>query len=94
MEITVAGSGVSEPVRLNENQNNFKVTLVGVIEDDFDGTWTIEYSPDKVKWLNHEDLTDISGDKTGDVFFAIPWIRLSTKDATKGDVLVHVIQGA
>lgn len=94
MELTVAGSGVSDKLRLNENQNNFKVTLVGVTEGAFDGTWTVQYSPDGEKWLNHEDLNKVSGDKTGDVFFAVPWIRLKTEAATKGDVTVHVIQGA
>lgn len=94
MVLEVVGSGVSGILRLNENQNNFKVTLVGVIEDGFDGTWTVQYSPDSEKWLNHEDMNALSGDKTGDLYFPIPFIRVKTEGATLGKVVVHVVQGA
>jgi hypothetical protein len=94
MELSVAGSGVSEAARVNENQSGFKVTLIGLAQNSFDGTWTVQYSPNGEDWLNHEDMTQISGNKTGDLFFAIRWIRLKTEGASTGDVMLHVIQGA
>lgn len=94
MVLTVAGSGVSDSQRINENQSGFKVTLIGIAQNGFDGTWTVQYSPDNINWLNHEDMTQLSGNKTGDLFFSIPWIRLKTETATTGDVELHVIQGA
>lgn len=80
--------------RLNENQSNFKVTLTGVPGNRFDGKWTVQYSPDGIEWINHEDMTQLTGVKTGDLYFNIPWLRLVTEDATTGEVKLHVIQGA
>lgn len=94
MLLSITGTGTTEGKRLNENQAAFKVTLIGVPDRDFDGKWSVQYSPDNESWINHEDMTQLTGTKTGDLYFAIRYIRLLTEDATKGEVKLHVIQGA
>lgn len=94
MKVTVTGNGASETIKVNVNQNNFKVTLIGVLKDGFDGNWTVEYSPDETDWISHEDMTALTKGKTGDLFFAIPFIRVKTAGSSSGSVDLHVIQGA
>lgn len=94
MQVTVQGNGVSDSMKLNVNQSNFKVTLIGILKDGFDGNYTVEYSPDEETWIAHEEMSALTLGTTGDLFFNIPWIRLNTAGSTKGSVTLHAIQGA
>lgn len=94
MLLVNTGTKTGEASRLNENQADFKVTLIGVPSPDFNGKWSVQYSPDKGEWINHEEMTQLTGNKTGDLYFNIPWIRLVTEGASLGKVKLHVIQGA
>lgn len=93
MKVTLSAKGVSEPVKVNVHQNDFKVTLIGVSKG-FTGKWGVEYSPDGESWLPHEDMYNLAVDTTGNLFFNVPQIRLRVLEHSAGEMELHVIQGA
>lgn len=94
MEIKVDGNGahISSVVNLQQDHENFKVTVCIIPSTDYDGTCGISYSPDMINWLPHEDLWDLTGAKnvTGNLFFPIPFVQVSSIGGTKGSVTVHL----
>lgn len=93
MKVILDKVGHSEAIKLNEQQANFKVTLVGVAKG-FTGTWGIQYSPDNITWLDHEEMHALTKTSTGNLFFNIPYIRLEVKTRTAGSIELHTFQGA
>lgn len=73
MKVTLA-SGNSNAIALNENERSFKVTIVGLPTG---GTWGVQVSPDGDTWFDHETLTSISGNKIGNLYFPIPYVRFT-----------------
>lgn len=90
MLIVIAGNATSDPVSTRFNDNNFKLSVTGLVKNSFDGKWSVEFSPDGIEWLPHEDLTDIATNKTGNVYFQMPYLRVVTKESTMGSVHVHM----
>lgn len=94
MQFTIPGNGAntSPVINMNADSDNFKVSVMIIPTTDFNGTTTVQYSPDNINWFDHEDLKALAGNKkiTGNFFFPVPFARVQTATGTLGSVTVHL----
>lgn len=89
MEIKIDGSAQSEPISLDYQSKDFKVGVHGVVSADAVGKWSIQYSPNGNDWFDHEDLNSVTGNKSGNFYFNVPYMRIVSA-LTVGSVTVYL----
>lgn len=94
MKVIVSGNGanLSPVISLQQDHENFKVTVCIIPSAGYDGTAGISYSPDGINWFPHEDLWGLTGvtKVTGNLFFPIPFVRAESASGTTGNVEFHL----
>lgn len=93
MEILIDKNGESDPIEMPQNSMIFKYCLIGIPADGFDGNWTIEYSPNGDDWIPHEDAIDLSGQKTTNIFYQIPLVRVKVSNMSAGILKFYIFGG-
>lgn len=89
MELIIDTAGITDPIDLNHNANNFKVSFIA-IADGFSGKWSLEFSPNGTDWISHEDLTDQTGGAVNNLYFQIPYVRINASGMTGGKLKAYL----
>lgn len=95
MKLILDGVGTkgTQVVSLQQDHENFKVTVCIVPLGGYDGTLGVSYSPDGINWFPHEDLWGLTGTGvkvTGNLFFPVPFVQVGTSGGTVGAVEIHL----
>lgn len=89
MLLVINKNGDTEPISLNPNVDNFKVSII-VVAKNFTGKWTLQYSPNAIDWFDHEDLSLKTGSATNNLYFQVPYVRVKTTEVTSGEINVYL----
>lgn len=95
MEIKINGNGANDSgvIWLNQDHENFKVSIMLLPAGGFDGTINVSYSPDGTNWFPHADMTGLTGagaKAAGNIFFPVPAMKVAVTGGTTGTVTAHV----
>lgn len=101
---TQGAAGTSKILRVNSEQPNFKLGLFGEISSGANLTYTVQYTYDEPEatyptdyatdadWRSVDDMTAVTADSVGNIFYPVNAIRLNVTSYTGGSVLLTVTQ--
>ncbi len=90
MEFTMTASGNSDPIRLNQDEASFKISVIGICNAGFNGTYKIQYSPNNIDWIDHEVAVNLVTSGCNNLFFPVPWMRIVLAGLSAGSLTVHI----